>query len=870
MADDKPAPQFKVKAVGTQDAGGALRPVGGAHVHGPGCDHGHHDHGHDHADHGHHGHDHHDHSHCDHDHGHGERPPTSRACVHADKPDTAVQLDLDAVLPGETDDKGRFAKLAEHVLAIVGVHHVHLRTDGTHPELCAHHNVDVVRPPQLIAEVRHRAHRVADRYKMHTWFVSGMQTAQCGYVIEHVLGRTPGILTADVAYGAERLIVEYDSEVLSPAAIEKQIHHVGYELDEPVAGHVCAMHDHGGGLAPKLEVPLVAVSGVLLAVGMTLDLAHLADIVVQNAVYGLALASGGALAGRASLNQLRAGKVDIEVLTVLAAFGAAAMGAWFEGAFLVFLFSLGHMLEHRALDKARRAVDALGKLRPDTAQVVRGGQVVAVPVADVTIGEIFVVRPGDRVALDGVVVGGQSHLDQTAITGESLPVAKSEGDPLFAGTVNADGALRVRATKAAGESTLAKLVDLVAQAEARKGKAQKLTKRLESIFVPVVLGATPVLVLVLWAMGKPLDQSILRGLSLLVAASPCALAVATPAVVLSAVARAARSGVLIKGGVHLETLAGLHAVAFDKTGTLTVGKPAVQAVWAVSGQSAANVLQLAAAAETQSSHPLAVAVVAAAHGKGLEPLVADGGQATHGKGLEATVKGRTIRVGSVAFFGTLPDAVVAQVAGEQAQGRTTMVVADGETVIGVISLADTARPEAPEALQQLTAMGLAQTVMLSGDAAPVAQAVARQLGVGQAKAPLLPEEKVAALRELMRGTPGKVAMVGDGVNDAPALATAHLGVAMGGAGSDVALQTADLVLMGDDLRKLPFAIDLGRAAQRAVKLNIAVALGIACILVVASIAGWVRVSQAVVLHEGGTVFVVANGLRLLWFAGRGR
>ena len=848
---DQAAPQsggLKLKSVGTASPGKGLglKPPHSAH---------HHDHGH------------HDHSKCSHEHDHGERATTMRPCPQQVPPHQVVQLDLDALLPGETDDAGRFAKLAENLMRIVGVRQVHVRTDGSHPEVCVHHDENVVRAPQLLPEVRHRARHVADRYRTQTWFVSGMQTAQCGYVIEHVLHRTPGILSADVAYGAERLIVEYDSELVTAAAIVRQIHHVGYELDEPVAGHVCALHDHGGGLGPKLEVPLVVVSGVLLGLGMLLDVGNLVAVPIQNVVYSLALLSGGALAGRASLNQLRAGKVDIEVLTVLAAFGAAAMGAWFEGAFLLFLFSLGHMLEHRALDKARRAVEALGKLRPDTAQVERNGHVTAVPIANVAIGEIFVVRPGDRVALDGVVVSGQSHLDQAAITGESLPVPKSAGDSLFAGTVNADGALRVRVTKGQGESTLAKLIDLVAQAEARKGRAQKLTKRLESIFVPVVLAGTPLLVLVLWWMGTPLDAAILRGLSLLVAASPCALAVATPAVVLSAVARAAKSGVLIKGGVHLETLAGLRAVAFDKTGTLTVGRPAVQAVWACDGSNGDVLLQLAAAAETQSSHPLAAAVVAAAQARGLPQLPADNGQATHGKGLAATVQGQTIRVGSVAFFADLPQAVLAQVQAEQELGRTTMVVAQDEAVLGVISLADTPRPEAPGALAQLRAMGLDQTVMLSGDAAPVAQAVASQLGVARALAPLLPEQKVSALREMMRATAGKVAMVGDGVNDAPALATAHLGVAMGAAGSDVALETADVVLMGDDLRKLPFAIALGRAAQRAIRVNITVALGIACVLVVAAILGWVRVSQAVVLHEGSTVFVVANGLRLLWFSG---
>ncbi len=873
MAEPPPAAPsaFKVKAIGTGKKGVGLAPAA-AHVHGPDCNHDHdaagehsasghaHDHqGHDHG-HAHHncGHDHHHHHH----HGHQEVPPSQRPC---EQDPAAVQLDLEALLPGETDDEGRFAKLAEVLQRIVGVVRVHLRTDGSHPEVCVHYDRQVVRPTALIGEVRHRGVVVRQRYVGQTWFVSGMDSAQCGYVVEHVLQRTPGILSANVAYAAERLVVEFDAERVTAEAIVKRVRHMGYELHEPEAGHVCAHHAHAGGLAPKLELPFVVVSGVLLAINLILGAVGHRPAWLETALCATALAFGGAFAGRAALMAVRALQVDIEVLTVLAAFGAAAMGAWFEAAFLLFLFSLGHMLEHRALDKARRAVEALGKLRPDTARVERSGGVTDTPVGSVQIHEIVLVLPGDRVPLDGLVVEGQSHANQAALTGESLPVPKSVGDPVFAGSLNADGALRVRVTKTAGESTLAKLVDLVTQAEARKGKAHQVTKRLEQIFVPAVLAATPLLVLILWWTGTPLQDAVLRGLSLLVAASPCALAVATPAVVLSAVARAARSGVLIKGGIHLETLSNLGAVAFDKTGTLTVGRPTVQSVLAVGSLSADDVLRMAASAETLSAHPLAAAVVEAAKAKELVLLPAGQAKAVHGKGLYARVDGRDVKLGSAAFFDSLPEAATHAVVAEQGQGRTTMVLAVNDEVVGVLSLADAPRSEAIAALSRLKAIGLQRTVMLSGDAAMVAQAVARQLGLAEARAPLLPDGKVTHLRQMMRDEPGKVAMVGDGVTDAPALATAHIGVAMGGAGSDVALETADVVLMGDDLRKLPFAVQLGRAAQSAVRTNIAVALGVAVVLIVAAVAGWVQVSQAVLLHEGSTVFVVVNGLRMLWF-----
>ncbi|MBM4342533.1 MAG: cadmium-translocating P-type ATPase [Deltaproteobacteria bacterium] len=857
MAEPPPAapPAFKVKAIGAAKKGAGLAPALG-HVHGPGCGHGHpHEAGHDH-----------DHAKCDHDHDHDhthvEAPPTQRAC---EQGALAVQLDLEALLPGETDDEGRFAKLADALQRIVGVVRVHLRTDGPHAEVCVHYDREVARPVALIGEVRHRAGAVRQRYVAQTWFVNGMDSAQCGYVIEHVLQRTPGVLSANVAYAAERLVVEFDAERVTAADLARRIGHLGYELHEPEAGHVCAHHAHAGGLAPKLELPFVVVSGVLLALDLVLGALGQRPPWLETALCAAALVFGGAFAGRAALMAVRARHVDIEVLTVLAAFGAAAMGAWFEGAFLLFLFSLGHMLEHRALDKARRAIEALGKLRPESARVERAGAVVDTPVGSVQANEIVLVLPGDRVPLDGVVVEGESHANQAALTGESLPVPKTVGDPVFAGSLNADGALRVRATKTAGESTLAKLVDLVTQAEARKGKAHQVTKRLEQIFVPAVLAATPVLVAALWWTGTPVQDAVLRGLSLLVAASPCALAVATPAVVLSAVARAARSGVLIKGGVHLETLGKLGAVAFDKTGTLTVGQPTVQNVVPIAHLGADEVLAMAASAEMLSAHPLAVAVVEAARARELPLRPAGQAKAIHGKGLYARVDGKDVKLGSAAFFADLPEVATQAVVAEQGQGRTTMVVAVDDVVVGVLSLADTPRREAITALSRLKAIGLHRTVMLSGDAAMVAQAVARQLGLAEAKAPLLPDGKVAHLRQMMRDEPGKVAMVGDGVNDAPALATAHIGVAMGGAGSDVALETADVVLMGDDLRKLPFAVQLGRAAQTAVRANIAVALGVAAVLIVAAVAGWVQVSQAVLLHEGSTVFVVVNGLRLLWF-----
>jgi Zn2+/Cd2+-exporting ATPase len=407
------------------------------------------------------------------------------------------------------------------------------------------------------------------------------------------------------------------------------------------------------------------------------------------------------------------------------------------------------------------------------------------------------------------------------------------------------------------------------EAEAQKSPTQRFAKKLERVFVPIVLVAAPALSLFLfYIQGLDLRDAVLRGISLLVAASPCALAIATPAAVLSAVARAARSGILIKGGAHLETLGRVGAIAFDKTGTLTVGKPRIVAVSPLNGVSEAELLAVTAAAESHSSHPLAVAIVEGAKERGLVFEPAESCEAIHGKGIRSIIDGETIEVGSIALFSghAMPEAVVSTANKFESAGQTTMIVRRGAQFLGVIGLADTLRPEAKDALKALRRIGVKRHIMLSGDNQRVADAIAAQAGIEETRAPLMPEGKVAELRKL--AVEGGVAMVGDGVNDAPALAAASVGIAMGGTGSDVALETADLVLMSEGLKQLPVAVEMARTATNVIRQNLVIALGVSAILIVASIFGWVRISEAVVLHEGSTLMVIANGLRLLaWRAG---
>lgn len=838
---------------------------GEKHVHGPGCKH---DHGHDHA----HAHDHaHEHGPgCSHDHDHHHHhPPPKRIRPPGHRPaeggGVALQLDLEGALPGETDDQGRFQKLESAIEAHRGITDVHLRRDAGHAEICIHYQPELVSASQLLELAQSTGAVVAKRYKHHTWFVRGMDSADAATVIEHAVSRMKGVLSASVAYASERLVIEYDSEEVTLHDVEARTKSLGYELEVPTAGHVCSHHAHGGGLAPLLEMPLVVASGVLLVAGWLLERFAPVSPLVPTLVWALSMVSGGFFAIRGSVQSIAQLRIDIETMMVVAAIGAAVLGAWFEGAFLLFLFSAGHALEHRAMERARRSIESLAALRPEVARVRRGNEVVELPVGEVKTGERIVVRPGDRVPLDGIIREGKSSLEQAAITGESIPVPKKQGDEVFSGTINCEGMLEVEVTRLSSDSVLARVVDMVAQAEAQKGPNQRFAQRLERTFAPLVMIGAVVFPVVLMLMGMPFKEAILRAVSLLVAASPCALAISTPSAVLSAVAAAAKGGVLVKGGIYLELLGGVRAIAFDKTGTLTVGRPKLLTTAPAQGVSREELLGTAAAVESLSAHPLARAVVDAATAQRIQAPAGKDLEAIHGKGILAKIGEEPVAVGNLALFegDTVPAEISEEVRKLEEAGQTTMVVRRSGRYLGVLGVADTVRTGAHHVIHSLKQAGVQQTVMLSGDNARVARSIASQVGIDEARAPLMPADKVTAVRDM--GKQHAVAMVGDGVNDAPALAAAAVGVAMGGAGSDAALETADVVLMSDDLARLPFALELARKATSVMRQNLVIALGVSGVLIIAAIFGLTQISQAVVLHEGSTLLVVANGLRLLGF-----
>ena len=604
--------------------------------------------------------------------------------------------------------------------------------------------------------------------------------------------------------------------------------------------------------------------------------------------FAIAYVFGGWDGVKASIASLREGTIDIDILMVLAALGALVVNAPFEGAMLLFLFSLSNVLQDYALGRSRRAIEELMALRPDEAEVVNDDATTETrPLEEIAVGHVVRVRPGGSIPLDGTVEAGGSSVDQSSVTGESVPVEKAPGDEVYAGTVNETGSLDVRVTKTVHESTLARMIALVEEAQSERAPTQQILERIEQPYAIGVLVATALFVVVpISGWGEAFDAAFYRAMTLMVAASPCALIISTPAAVLSAIAGGARRGILYKGGAYVEATAEVRAVAFDKTGTLTTGDTELAAYGAregvrIDGEAAtdSDVLRLAAAVQQRSEHHLAKATVDAAEAAGLTMLSATDFQADVGKGVRATVNGSVIHVGNARYFAQEMFEDVEQeglqaaadaAKGRQAEGLTVVLVArEAEQqlqVIGWMGFADQLRPGAREMIQQLRALGIEHVVMLTGDNQRVAQAIAEEAGVDAFHAELLPEDKVALLHEL-RERYGHVAMVGDGVNDAPALAAASVGIAMGGAGTDVALETADIVLMADALDKIPYALSLSRTARQTLRVNFGIAFGAIAIMLVAILWTGLPLPIAVIGHEGSTVLVVLNGLRLLGFNG---
>lgn len=692
--------------------------------------------------------------------------------------------------------------------------------------------------------------------------VEGMCCGDESQMVEKALRKIPGVKEVSFRLVSQEVRVEFDPGMTDPRRLTQAIESTG--LNARLRGE--GPYAPTGVWYQNWAILSPVFSGMLLAAGLGLQWVLGWDQAATMPIYAVAMAIGGAPMARKGLLAAINLSLDMNTLMTVAVAGAAIIGEWAEGATVVFLFSVAQFLESSSLERARRSIRSLMQLSPSQAMVRREGKEIKVPVDEVGIHELIVVRPGERISLDGVVQSGRSSVDQSPITGESIPVEKSAGDEVFAGSINGTGALEVRTTRRAQDTTLARIIHMVEEAQAQKAPSQSFVDRFARVYTPAVIAlaglvmAVPPLVL-----GHPFMDWFYRGLVLLVISCPCALVISTPVTVVSGLASAARRGVLIKGGIHLENLGKVRAVALDKTGTLTMGKPSVVDVIPLNQRSKNELLAIAAAIESRSEHPLAAAIVEKACNEGLPAMEVMDFQSIPGKGAMARVAGHEYAIGSHRFFCEKKfctpqlEQIVEPL---EKQGMQVIVVGCEHGIIGVITMADVLRTESQRAVQDLRKAGVERIVMLTGDNRITAHAVAEMVGVDEARSELLPQEKMQAIRDLRNQYP-VTAMVGDGVNDAPALAAATVGVAMGAAGTDQALETADVALMGDKLSLLAWSIRLGRRTLRIIKANIAMSMGIKLIFLIMAVAGASTLWMAIAADMGTSLAVIFNGMRLL-------
>ena len=698
---------------------------------------------------------------------------------------------------------------------------------------------------------------VCELHAESTFRVEGMDCHEEVAILERRLSRLSGLEALDADVLGQRLRIKYDASRLTTSAIAEAVAQTGMrawlEHEAPVA-------TAGTGWRNQLVIG----SGVLLAAGLLLSVA--APTIPAWPAFLLSAILGGIPVGRRAIGSVRAGVLDINVLMVVAVIGAVALREWTEASSVVFLFALAQMLEARAMERARGAIRALMELSPTVAAVHRNKSVVQVPIDDVNVGDLVLVKPGEKIPLDGQVAAGDSHVNQAPVTGESLPVHKTSGMEVFAGTINGRGALDVTVTHLRGDSTIARIIHLVERAQAQRAPSQTFVDRFARIYTPIVL-VLAVLVAVLPPLAFDADWGtwFYRSLVLLVISCPCALVISTPVSIVSALAAAARKGVLIKGGARLEQLAKVRCVAFDKTGTLTKGRLHVAELVAFPGIAREDVLRTAAAIEMRSEHPIGQAILRKAALEHLAVAAATGFQAIPGRGAEAMIDGQPVLVGNRRLFedrGLQSSPIERLEADFAKQGWTAVFVAIEGVPVGALAVVDEPREAARESLQMLRAHGIEKIAMLTGDHAAPARAVAESLGIDDVRADLLPADKAAAVADL-RQKYGTLAMVGDGVNDAPALATADVGIAMGVAGSAAALETADVALMADELPKVTYAIRLSRATARNIRANIAFSLALKGAFLVLAVMGMATLWMAVAADMGASLIVIANALRLL-------
>lgn len=826
-----------------------------------------------------------------------------------------LQIKIPLLLPEVPDEKDQCVdKLIKQLQDIEGLEKVHVadETDNAVPQLCFHYDPELIPIDRIQYLAKQTGAKITEKIGHKLLETDGIRHTRHARNIERNLRHKDGILEASVS-SSGMIRLEFDTTKIDEPEILKALSKEGLYIRDTQVGAKRFLqqakkpneltreeppeteheheedrdheHFHRGIFGKNTELIFSISCGALLGIGFALSFVEAVPPWVTLSLYIGAYFFGGFFTAKEAIQTVVKGGFEIDFLMLVAAIGAAILGEWAEGALLLFLFSMGHALEHYAMNRARKSIAALAELAPKTALLKKNGETEEVGIEELSIGDIIVVKPHSKISADGVVVDGESSVNQAPITGESVPVDKVpvenpdddwslEDDikaesRVFSGTINGNNTLEIKVIKEAKDSTLSRLVKLVNEAQTQKSPTQRFTEKFEKYFVPSVLVLVVILNFAFLIVDENFSDSFYRAMAVLVAASPCALAISTPSTVLSGIARAAKGGVLIKGGRPLEDLGVLTALAFDKTGTLTEGKPKLTEVITLGEVKEEELLKIAVAVESLSDHPLAKSVVRDGKERlqGADVPPAENLKAVLGKGIKASLGNDKIYIGNLELFETLDDQKPAKEIEEkvkalESDGNTTMLIRQNDDYIGIIALMDTPRKEAKNTLEQLKKIGIKRMIMLTGDNQKVADAVAKEIGLTDAWGSLLPEEKVEAIKEL-REKESKVAMVGDGVNDAPAMASSTVGIAMGAAGSDVALETADIALMADKLETLPFAIGLSREAKGIIKQNLWISMGIVALLIPLTISGIATIGPAVLIHEGSTLVVVFNALRLL-------
>ncbi|MGJ9384699.1 heavy metal translocating P-type ATPase [Salipaludibacillus sp. CF4.18] len=691
---------------------------------------------------------------------------------------------------------------------------------------------------------------------VRTYNIEGMDCGSCAKSIENHLNTVPTVSHVSVNFSTGKMKVEHENSV---DEIVSEVSKTGFKaslLENGSKSKEISVNKEGYGL--------ITLSGILIALGFIGSYNGL-PFLMSSILYAIAIVISGYKPVKSAFYAVKSRSLDMNVLMSVAAIGAALIGEWFEGATVVWLFALGTLLQNRSIEQTRRSISNLMDLAPSEAWIKVGSELVKKPVEDIPVGETIVIKPGDRIPLDGEIIQGETSVNQAPITGESIPVDKMIGDAVYAGTINESGSLEVRVTKLVEETTIAKIIHLVEEAQEQKAPTQAFIDKFASIYTPIVFILAFVVIILPPLLGfGTWGEWAYKGLALLVVACPCALVISTPVAIVSAIGNAAKNGVLIKGGTFLEKAGAINAIAFDKTGTLTEGKPKVSEIESLT-VSEEELISIALTLENYSTHPIAKTIVAYARDKGVKGKNGELYKSIVGKGVQATINGDIYYAGNLKLFDEMNIStgdVRSKVDEIQSLGKTVVIIGTQQEIMGIISVSDTLRSTAVRALNGLKQVGVKQLVMLTGDNAGTAKLISSETNVNRYFAELLPEDKVDAIKQLQREG-HKVAMVGDGINDAPALATADLGIAMGGAGTDTAMETADIVLMADNLEKLPHTIKLSRRALSIIKQNIWFSLSVKFIALVLIFPGWLTLWMAVLSDTGAAIIVILNALRLL-------